>query len=93
MKWLEKLWKKWTKDYNIVIKSIELHTAYILVINFTCDDKPMYLVIDGNYKEIRKKYLQDNKCISFNEYMEEINLLVPAKDVVLSNIKKWKAKL
>lgn len=83
------------KNENLHIKSIKLLTPYILHIDFTKNSENYYLIIHGDYKEIRTKHLQRNsksEIISFDEFMEEINLLIPAKDIVKENYKKWKKK-
>ena len=86
--------KRLNKDYIITVQSIKLVSPYVLLIDFKADDTSYYLLINGDYKEIRKKYLQKNNVepISFNEYMDEINLLMPSEDVVKFYIKQWKIK-
>ena len=100
LKRIELWWKNKIKDHVIVIKSITSVSAYVLIIDFTSDDVPYYLTIHGDYKVIRTKYLskvqeekaQEKPPISFDDFMEEINLLVPAKDVVLELKKDWICK-
>ena len=84
-------WKKINKDYVVVVKSINLVSPYVLLIDFTADNVSFYITLHGNYKEIRTKHLKQNQKepISFDEYMEEINLLIPAEDVILNNYDQW----
>jgi len=94
LKWFQLYWKKLHKDYVINIQSIKLISPYVLLIDFKSDDIPYYLIINGNYKQIRKKYLEQNlkEPISFDEYMDEINLLIPAEDIIKHYFKQWKKK-
>lgn len=114
MKILEYI-KSWLIKPKVEVKSINLLTPYILIINFrehfkstfkieadhVVEDKKVYkewyLILHGNYKAIRSKHLKrlqiEEGAISFEEFMEEINLLIPAEDIVLNNKLKWKTKL
>lgn len=87
----QKYWKKINKDYVIVVKSINLVSPYVLLIDFTADNVSFYITIHGNYKEIRSKHLKQNQKepISFENYMEEINLLIPTEDIIKDNYKQW----
>ena len=95
LKYFQKIWKHWTNDYEIVVKSIKLVSPYVIIFDFTSNDIPYYLTIDGNYKLIRSKFLSKNvtEPISFEDYMEEINLFIPVEDIINSKYEKWKKKL
>ena len=89
--WFQAVWKQWTKDYLIVVKAVKLVSAHVLIIDFTADDVSYYITIHGDYKKIRTKFLQKNtqEPISFEDYMEEINLLVPTEDIIKHHYKSW----
>jgi hypothetical protein len=98
--WILLQWKKFTRDYKIEVKSLKLLTPYLLLINFKADECEMYLTIDGNYKDLYKKHhkrseeaKQNDEIISFDNYMEEINLLIPTEDIIIIEYKNWKRKL
>lgn len=88
---LELWWKKIQRDYKIEIKSIKLVSPYVLIIDFLSDDTPYYVTLHGDYKKLRSKHLKRNNVepITFEEYMEEINLLIPTEDVVKHYYKQW----
>lgn len=95
LKKLELWWKYKKNDFKIEIKSIKLVSAWVLIIDFTADEEPHYLLIENDYREIRTKYLKRNnnvEPISFEEFMDEISLLIPAEDIVKHYNKKWRKK-
>lgn len=91
-------------EKNIDVQSIKLVSPFVLIINFRLSKtvyskdselkKPIigydnyYVVLHGDYKEIRKKYNQnlENEYITFEQFKEEIGLLIPIEDV-LNNLK------
>lgn len=94
LKWFEYKWKVLNRDFKIEVKSIKLVSPYILIIDFIADNDPYYVVIHGDYKELRSKHLKRNNVepITFEEYMEEINLLIPSEDVIKHYYKQWMLK-
>lgn len=88
----ENWWKYRTNDFIIELKDIKLVSGWVLIVDFISDGEAYYLTIDGDYKELRKKYLQKNnniEPISFKEYSQEIGLLIPIEDVIKLYKKQW----
>ena len=95
LKSLEAWWKSYNADYKIEIKSIKLVSPWVLIIDFNADGQSHYVILENDYREIRTKYLKRNnnvEPISFEEFMDEISLLIPAEDVVKHYIKNWRKK-